>query len=43
MYYTKDLTTPNDFNQYCEELKQRFVNKGYKPEIIDKNIKTIEK
>ena len=28
-------TTPNDFNQYCEELKQRFNNEGYKPEVID--------
>ena len=22
-------TTPNDFNHYCEELKQRFVSQGY--------------
>ena len=36
-------TTLNDFNQYCEELKQRFINKGYKPEIVDKNTKTVKK
>ena len=30
-------TTPNDFNQYCRELKQKFVNQGYKPELINKH------
>ena len=34
---------PNDFNQYCEELKQRFVHQGYKPELINKHIKSVEK
>ena len=30
-------TTPNDFNQYCEELKQRFDYQGYKAELINKS------
>ena len=34
-------TNPNDFNEYCEELKQRFVSEGYKPELINKHIKTV--
>ena len=36
-------TTPNDFSQHCEELKQRFVNLGYKPELINKHTKAAEK
>ena len=36
-------TTPDDFNQHCEELKQRFVNHGYKPELINKHTKAAEK
>ena len=36
-------TTPNDFNQYCEELKQIFVNQGYKSELINKHMETVEK
>ena len=36
-------TTPNDFNHYCEELKQRFVSQGYQPYLINKHIKAVEK
>ena len=36
-------TTPKDFNQYCEELKQRFVNQGYKPEVINRHTKAVGK
>ena len=36
-------TTPNKFNQYCQRLKQRFVNQGYKLELINKHIKTVKK
>ena len=35
--------TPNDFNYYCEELKQRFVGQGDKPELINKYKKAVEK
>ena len=31
-------TTPNDFNHYCEKLKQRFVSQGYQPQLINKHI-----
>ena len=36
-------TTLNDFNHYCEELKQRCVSQGYRPQLINKHIKAIEK
>ena len=36
-------TKPNDFNEYCEELKQRFVSQCYKPELIHKHMKAVEK
>ena len=36
-------TTPNDFNHYCEELKQSFVSQGYQPQLINKHIKAAEK
>ena len=36
-------TTQNDFNQYFQELKQKFINQGYKAELINKHIKTVEK
>ena len=36
-------TKPNDFNEYCGELKQRFVSQGYKPELIHKHMKAVEK
>ena len=34
-------TTPNDFNQYYEEPKQRWNSQGYKPELINKDIRKI--
>lgn len=30
-------TTKNDFNQYFQELKQQFINQGYKAELINKH------
>ena len=36
-------TIPNDFNQYCEELKQRFVSRANQPQLINKHIKAVEK
>ena len=35
--------TPNDFNHYCEELKQRFVSQGYQPQPINKHKSRQEK
>ena len=35
-------TTPNDFNQHCEELKQRLFNQGSTRELIIKHIKSVE-
>ena len=46
LFFFRDFTPStklNDFNQYCEELKQRFVSQGYKPELINKHIKKVEK
>ena len=34
---------PNNFNQYCQKLRQRFVNQDYKLELITKRIKTVKK
>ena len=36
-------TTPNDFNHYCEELKQGFISQSYQPQLINKHIKAVEK
>ena len=37
-------TAKDDFNQYCEELRWRFVNHGYKQElIIKKYINAVKK
>ena len=35
-------TKPNDFNHYCEELKQRFVSQGYKPVLTNKQNKHVK-
>ena len=46
LFFFRDFTPStklNDFNQYCEELKQRFVSQGYKPDLINKHIKKVEK
>lgn len=32
-----------DLSQYCEQIKQRFFNQGYKSELINRCIKTVEK
>ena len=34
---------PNNFNQYCQKLRQRFVSQDYKLELINKHIKTVKK
>ena len=36
-------TTPNNFNHYGQELKQKFVRQGYQPQLINKHIKAVEK
>ena len=41
--YHYSCTTPNHFNHYCEEIKQRFVSQGYQPQPINRHIKIVEK
>ena len=36
-------TTSKDFEHHYKELKQRFIEEGYKSELLDKHIKTVEK
>ena len=36
-------TTPNDFNRYCEEIKQMLVSQGHKPKLINKQVKAAGK
>ena len=36
-------TTLNDFNQCCEDLKHKFVNQGYKSNLINVHLKAAEK
>ena len=36
-------TTPNDFNHYREEPKQRFASQGYQPQLMNKHMKAVEK
>ena len=32
-----------DFVRHCKEVKQRFIEQGYNPELLDKHIKGAEK
>ena len=32
-----------NFKRYCSELKQEFIEKGYKSDLLDKHISTVEK
>ena len=36
-------STIENFKLYCSELKQKFIEKGYKCDLLDKHISTVEK
>ena len=36
-------STIENFKLYCSELKQKFIEKGYKSDLLDKHISTVEK
>ena len=36
-------TTSKNFEHYCGQLKQRFLEQGYNSGLLDKHIKTVEK
>ena len=39
----RTCSTIENFKLYCSELKQKFIEKGYKAHLLDKYISTVEK
>ena len=37
------VKTIENFNLYCSEYKQKFIEKRYKSELVDKHISTVKK
>ena len=39
----RTCSTTENFKLYCSELKQKSIKKGYKSDLLDKHISTVEK
>ena len=39
----RTCSTIENFKLFCSELKQKFIEKGYKSDLLDKHILTVEK
>ena len=38
----RTCSTIENFKLYCPELKQKFIEKGYKSDLLDKHVSTVE-